>query len=51
MANKARKAEEKLKAYVRFGETEKNLNRIITGLKKNLRDREVELENTRKDLK
>lgn len=51
MQTKLKKLEEKMKAYAKVGDIERNLNRVIMGLKKNLKEKETEVEGVKKELK
>lgn len=51
LSQKLRKTEEKIKGFSRFNETEKNLNRVVLGLKKTIKDKEAEIETLRRDMK
>lgn len=51
LSQKLKKSEEKIKGYTRFNETEKNMNRVILGLKKTIKDKETEIQSLKKDMK
>lgn len=51
LQSKIKKVEERLKAYTKVGDIERNLNKVIHGLKKSIKDKDVELEAIKKEIK
>jgi len=41
LSQKLKKNEEKVRGFARFNDTEKNLNRVIIGLKKTIKDKDA----------
>ncbi len=50
-SGKLKKAEEKLKFMGKATDVERNLNRVVLSLKKTIREKEMENENLKKEMK